>query len=195
MEYLLVKREGMTCKDAGMVNIYRALIGLFIAVGVGMGCEQRKFERPPGTPLSQARAAAAKPAQAPELKKEEKIGEEPVFIYSYNPIGKRDPFKSYVAEMGGKSEETSLSALQKYSIDQLKVTGIIWGIANPKAIIEDPEKFGHVIEKGSFVGRNWGKVTRIGSNEVVIAEEYRDPLGKLIINEISMKLKPEEKAK
>ena len=48
-----------------------------------------------------------------------------------------------------------------------------------------------MVERGAFVGRNWGKIVRVGRDEVVIAEEYRDPLGKLIVNEFSMKLKNE----
>lgn len=113
--------------------------------------------------------------------------------YSYNPIGKRDPFRSFIDNTvvtppeGG--EETPL---QKYEIDQYKLVGIIWGNENPIAMVEDPDGMGYFLQRDTLIGRNWGKVVRISPNDVIVAEEYRDFEGKLIVNEIPLKLPTED---
>ena len=48
---------------------------------------------------------------------------------------------------------------------------------------------GHVVDLGTLIGKNWGKVTQIKPEEIVITEEYRDPIeNELIINEVTMRL-------
>jgi Tfp pilus assembly protein PilP len=59
---------------------------------------------------------------------------------------------------------------------------------SPLALVEDPEGIGHVMEMGSYVGRNWGRVTQISDNEVVVTEEYRTINGELVVNPIKMQL-------
>ena len=59
----------------------------------------------------------------------------------------------------------------------------------PRALVEDPDGIGHVVDIGTLIGKNWGKVTQIKPEEIVITEEYRDPIeNELIINEITMRL-------
>ena len=113
--------------------------------------------------------------------------------YVYNPIGKRDPFRSFLA-MGTRPEDDSIprTPLQKYEIDQYKLVGIIWGVDRPRALVEDPERTGHVIEVGTYIGRNWGKVTAIGENEVTVTEEYQTLDGELVVNPIKMHLVTDE---
>jgi Tfp pilus assembly protein PilP len=46
-----------------------------------------------------------------------------------------------------------------------------------------------VVELGTLIGKNWGKVTQIKPQELIITEEYRDPIeNELIINEVTMRL-------
>lgn len=108
--------------------------------------------------------------------------------YDYNSIGKRDPFRSFLA-FGERAEDlTPDTPLQKYEIDQYVLVGIVWGMDSPLALVEDPEGIGHVMEMGSYVGRNWGRVTQISDNEVVVTEEYRTINGELVVNPIKMQL-------
>lgn len=111
--------------------------------------------------------------------------------YNYDPIGKRDPFKSLVVEELTNRPKPK-TPLQQFDIDQLTVVGIIWGISNPKAMIQAPDGKGYVVGKGTPIGKGRGKVTRITQREVVISEEYRDFEGKLLVNETALKIKPEE---
>jgi len=119
------------------------------------------------------------------------VGDSKVFEYTYNPFGKRDPFESFLK---GKKEERVLSdnPLLNYDLSKFSLVGIVWGMANPRAIVIDGDRHGHIIRNGTRIGRNRGKVMRILKDRVVVAEEYRDPLGKLSISEHSMMLNPDE---
>ena len=106
--------------------------------------------------------------------------------YVYNPIGKRDPFRSFLSTGGRVKDETPRTPLQRYEIDEYRLVGIIWGIDRPRALVEDPEKVGHVMEIGTYIGKNWGKVTQITSTDVVVTEEYQTIDGELVVNPIRM---------
>jgi len=109
--------------------------------------------------------------------------------YVYNPIGKRDPYRSFLAAgERGVEDETPRTPLQRYEIDEYRLVGIIWGIDRPRALVEDPDDVGHVMEIGTYIGKNWGKVTQITSSEVVVTEEYQTIDGELVVNPIRMVL-------
>ena len=109
--------------------------------------------------------------------------------YVYNPIGKRDPYRSFLS-LGerGSEDETPRTPLQRYEIDEYHLVGIIWGIDRPRALVEDPDNVGHVMEIGTYIGKNWGKVTQITSSEVVVTEEYQTIDGELVVNPIRLML-------
>lgn len=141
-------------------------------------------------------APTAAPAAAPtgpaakkdgETEEDESAEDE----YAYNPIGKRDPFRSFITEKD-PNEFKPQTPLQKFDIDQYRLTGIVWGIDRPRALVEDPEGVGHVVELGTYIGKNWGKVTQIASNVVIVTEEYLTPDGALVTNAIKMPLQPTE---
>ncbi len=106
--------------------------------------------------------------------------------YVYNPIGKRDPFRSFLSTGGRVKDETPRTPLQRYEIDEYRLVGIIWGIDRPRALVEDPDRIGHVMEIGTYIGKNWGKVTQITSTDVVVTEEYQTIDGELVVNPIRM---------
>jgi type IV pilus assembly protein PilP len=115
-------------------------------------------------------------------------------VYSYNPFGKRDPFRSFLSDRKFE-RESSKDPLLNYDLSKFTLTGIIWGVANPKAIVKDGGGLGHIISRGTRIGRNKGTVVRILKDEVVVSEEFRDPLGKLLVSEYSMKLELKDKTK
>jgi len=127
-----------------------------------------------------------------EEERESEVEEEEgsVARYSYNAVGKRDPFRSFISRMViVEGEEGALGPLQLHEIDKYRLRGIIWNIGSPRALVEDPDVIGHVVDIGTLIGKNWGKVTQIKPEEIVITEEYRDPIeNELIINEITMRL-------
>ncbi len=108
--------------------------------------------------------------------------------YAYNPIGKRDPFRSFLASGERSGDDVPQTPLQRYEVDQYQLVGIIWGVERPRALVQDPEGVGHVMEVGTYIGKNWGKVTRIGAEEVVVTEEYQTIRGDLVVNDIKLSL-------
>jgi len=115
-------------------------------------------------------------------------------VYTYNPFGKRDPFRSFLADRKYEKEQAK-DPLLAFDLAKFTLTGIIWGVANPKAIVKDGDNRGHIISRGTRIGRNKGQVVRILKDELVVSEEFRDPLGKLLVSEFVMKLEKTESKK
>lgn len=113
--------------------------------------------------------------------------------YSYNPIGKRDPFLSFMTEATNATIEAP-TPLQKFDLDQFRLRAIVWGVDRPRALVEDPEGTGHVIEPGTYIGKNWGKVSQITARAVVVTEEFQTPDGELVVNERELALPVQDDA-
>ena len=148
----------------------------------------------------EARRPSARPKRVEEPKElvEEPEAEEEADSYSYVSIGKRDPFRSFIQkEVVVQGDGGLIGPLQLHEIDSYHLRGIIWNINQPRAMVEDPDGIGHVVELGTLIGKNWGKVTQIKPTELIITEEYRDPIeNELIINEVTMRLpNPDAEAK
>jgi len=99
----------------------------------------------------------------------------------------RDPFRSFarafVEENKGLSRSQRDVILPEYSLDELKLIGIVSRIQPAKAMLLDPTGKGHVIQRGQFVGKadvvqtsgasgsayevNW-RVDRIRDDNVVL---------------------------
>jgi len=147
----------------------------------------------PPTPAEAAAAAAAQaaaPASAPEA---DKKADDSDAVYTYNAIGKRDPFRTYFAELEHEETETrKLTELQMFDLDQLKLVAVVVGTATPLAMVEDPAGKGHAVKVGTVIGKHWGQVKHIRRGEIIIQEEFRDFTGRRVTHLVPMKL-PEEK--
>lgn len=111
--------------------------------------------------------------------------------YSYDPTGRRDPFnppRSFLRE-NGKLSNTILrpksqsaipenaDPLQRLDLDRINLVGIIWEVANPRAMVVDPgdpSKTIFVLQRKTKVGRNNGYVSVIREGEVVIIESFEE---------------------
>ena len=142
--------------------------------------------KPAGPAAAGAAGAAADPTKAGEEKPPEAPGE-----YAYNPIGKRDPFRSFFRAV----EDTEIpnpTPLQRFDIEQYKLVGVVWGIDSPRAMVQDPEQTGHILELGTYVGKHWGRVTQISRTSVVVTEEYKEADGNLVTEQTVIALPVEE---
>jgi len=138
-------------------------------------------------PLKQVieKGQAAPPA---EVKKEEKK-EQP--RYAYDPTGKTDPFKSFIAEqeeMEEKAKRRPKTYLETLDLSQLELIAIIVGAKGNYAMVKDSKGTGHVIQKGTSIGTNGGFVERITDKEVIIREEFKDFKGTVKYKDIAKKL-------
>ena len=102
----------------------------------------------------------------------------------------RDPFRSFdkqfEEERQGQVESQRKVILEEYSIEQLKLIGIITRLHPARAMLVDPSGIGHVIKRGQFIGKpeivqtakgvgasyevNW-RVDRIRAADVVLVKE------------------------
>jgi type IV pilus assembly protein PilP len=64
------------------------------------GCGEDAPPPPPIAPRSQS-------AETPKEQATETAVAGPTYVYNYNPVGKRDPFRSPVADLGGESQQTT----------------------------------------------------------------------------------------
>lgn len=69
----------------------------------------------------------------------------------------RDPFRSFqdliLAEVRGNLRSQRNVVLEEYSIDELRLIGLVTGIQPAKAMLVDPKGKGHVVQRGQFIGR------------------------------------------
>ena len=133
-----------------------------------------------GSPPPPPRRAAAPAPVAPKPVTDDEINPQvPANIYVYSPIGKRDPFQnqSVVQQGFGRSAANPgrvKTPLEKWPLDQLKLSLTVTGTATPMAMVEDPERRGWPVRIGDFIGQNGGKVTGIHRDEIVVTETITD---------------------
>jgi len=115
--------------------------------------------------------------------------------YSFDPFGKRDPFLVYTEEAVTEDSSIPKTPLERYNVDQLKVTAIVWGISDPRAMILAPDNKNYIVRTNTRIGKNRGRIAKITKQSVFVEEEYRDPSGKLNVNELEMQIRPPVKSK
>ncbi len=163
-------------------NLLPILIALLFWVG---GCGGS-----PPTPLPQ-KSKPSLPAKKETVKvaekKEEEKKEEPE--YTYNPAGKPDPFKPFLQLTPVREvSRAPQTPLQKYEISQLKLVAIISSPEGNIAMVEDSAGKGYFLKKGTLIGKNDGKVTKILKDKVIVEEVYIDIFGQTKTHEISILL-------
>ncbi len=148
-------------------------------------------------PASSSRPKPAKPAAtatATADKKETPV--ESLVNYAYNPVGKRDPFRSPLEELSRTNNPTQVTSctdpLCAWDLDQLKLVAVVTGDANPIAMVEDPHGRGHNVRRNARMGRQGGRVTQNLRDSVTVTE-YIPTEGKVIPNPVSLQLKPDNK--
>ncbi len=161
-----------------------SIVFLFTAGGCGQGTPPSSIPSKPKSPTVEKKEGATKVI---EKKDQEKKGEAE---YSYNPAGKPDPFKPFIqlASAKGGSRTAPLTPLQKYDISQLKLVAIISSPQGNIALVEDVTGKGYFLKKGTWVGKNDGKVTKVLKDKVIVEEVFQDIFGQSKTNEISITL-------
>ncbi len=141
---------------------------------------------PPATPpVAAAPVAVAGGAGTPE---------QALYVYSYNPLAKRDPFRSLVEEVRAPNGENTVcrEPLCQWDLDQLTLVGLVTGEANPLAMVEDPQGRGYLLRRSTRMGKQGGKVTQILRDSVTVTEYWTGPDGKINPNPVNLRLKPDK---
>jgi type IV pilus assembly protein PilP len=118
----------------------------------------------------------------------------------YTREGKMDPFEPFLrvpeAEVSNAEQEklqirAPQTPLERFGLDQLKLTGILVSPVKIRALIEEASGKGYIISEGTYIGNKGGQVTKIMNDRVVVEEKYLDVLGKVAVREIELKLRPD----
>jgi type IV pilus assembly protein PilP len=142
-------------------------LAVLAAALASAGCGQKKtavFAQPAAPAAGAATAAAPAAAQAQKPQEPE---------WSYSSVGKRDPFRSFMAELersGGGIATRCATPLGKYELEQVKLVAVITGLEDPVAMVEAPTGVGYAVRRGACIGKNGGVVAAVRSGEVVVAE-------------------------
>jgi len=110
--------------------------------------------------------------------------------FTYNPVGKRDPFRPF--DLAPKVNLEGKTALEHFSLGQLKLTAVLDGFDEPRAIVEDLTGRGYTIKKGTKIGPNNGEVVEIQKDKILILETTVDFSGKANQNTIEMGLRTQD---
>ena len=161
-----------------------SIIGLFLLGGCEGGTPPSSIPSKTKSP-SVLQKKKEEPAKVAEKKEPEKKEEAE---YSYNPAGKPDPFRPFIQLISGRggSKNAPLTPLQRYDISQLKLVAIISSPGGNIALVEDVAGKGYFLKKGTWIGKNDGKVTKILTDKVIVEEVYQDIFGQTKTNEISL---------
>ncbi len=111
--------------------------------------------------------------------------------YSYNPEGKTDPFKTFLAEQESveeKKQRKPRTYLETLDLSQLELIAIVVGPKGNWAMVRDSKGVGHVIQKGTLIGTNSGIVYAVTEKEVLVREEFKDFRGNIQHKDIAKKL-------
>jgi type IV pilus assembly protein PilP len=170
----------------------RRLAPLFAVAGLCTACSEEPVEAPAASSTSKP-AAAKKAGRAAAKAGDEKEKEPPPrveFPIDFSEGARsRDPFQSFASDFAEEAKKRVRSQreviLDQYSLEELKLTGIVTRITPARAMLVDPTGKGHVVHGGQFVGKaevvqggagsadyeiNW-RVDRVRDNDVVLVRE------------------------
>ncbi len=107
--------------------------------------------------------------------------------YSYNPLGKPDPFRPFIDEEIAarkreiKKDVSSIFPLQRAEIEQFRLVGIAGDQSRRIAIVEDATKKYYPLFIGTHIGTHRGKVVEILADRVVVEERETKKAKRIIL--------------
>ena len=171
-----------------MLRIVRGLI----AIGVCVMLTACSVEEP----MPVERAQVKRRQDAKDLSLEALLPKSEEEPYTYDRHHLRDPFKALIGTSTptevSTQEAVSCPPLQEFELASLKLVAIVWGDMGRKAMLKAPNGRGYTVTEDMLVGRNCGRIRRIEVNVVVIEETRRDPEGKVLTEEVVLRLRERE---
>jgi type IV pilus assembly protein PilP len=144
-----------------------------------------KLEASKGQPAVANRRAPAAPTAPQAASFAAQSGD-----FSYDPSGRRDPFRSYEWEyMKRELADGETGPLEQFDLSQLSLVGIVWNVGRARALVKDPSGMSYVVAQGARMGKNKGEVLRIDDNLMVVRERYEDLYGKESTQDVEMRIR------
>jgi len=131
-------------------------------------------QAPVKTPAPAAPGAAAPaPAQTGETLLEQEESALSGRSYTYDPAGRRDPFRSLLVRPEQRAAGSRPPGIAGVSVDDIVLQGIWKTQAGYVAQIRGTDNKSYLLRPGNLL---WdGEVTRIGPNEVTFRQNLNDP--------------------
>lgn len=121
----------------------------------------------------------------------EKITELPEIIpyqaFSYDNSDKRDPFDNSILRPNLDAQTSSSlirpdthrkqGVLEKFPLDTLSMMGTIARENNTWVLIQTPDKKILRVREGDYLGQNFGQITEIKENRIILTEIIADGMG------------------
>lgn len=115
---------------------------------------------------------------------------------TYDPKGRFDPFEPLFKEQTAQANTSGKThkkrkpqtPLERIALSQLKLTAIIRAPNGNCAMVEDATGKGYVVKKGTYIGLNSGRVTKIDKDRIVVEEEIENVMGALTLRNAELKL-------
>ena len=173
------KEQGILREKIGISILWT---GLVLAGALPMGQQDVQGMGPP--------EAAATAATTTVAKIEE--------TYHYNPTGKADPFKPFIdVELAKKktveqSRLLSLNPLQRQTVEQFRLVGIIGDNKGRRAMVQDSAGKFYSLLPGAYIGLNNGRISKILADRIIVDEKIRTDEGKIVSRKIIIKLRQGE---
>ena len=111
--------------------------------------------------------------------------------YSYNAVGKRDPFRSFILERAKQEVGQLRSPLEQFELHQLSVVAVVWDIDHARALINDPSGRAYIVQEGAPIGKNQGYIVHIADDMVVVRETYVDFLDVPTTKDVELRVRSE----
>lgn len=150
---------------------------------VSAGCGKKEQAPPPPPP---PKASPAPPVQSPVQGQATSAAIAPAAgLAQYDFTNRRDPFKPFLQAKApektraARGSSAGLLPIQSYNVEQFRITGIIVGLKESKALIVDPAGKGYVVKEGMSIGANNGVITKIAPSHLEVSERYTDDFGKV----------------
>jgi type IV pilus assembly protein PilP len=168
-------------------NLFNNVLLFLLLWSVVPGCSDQG-----GKPVPSAPAAPTKIqqpiTQATATVVEEKTG----LVYTYNPVGRRDPFAPLIEIEEKKAKAGARPPLERYNIPEFKLTGVVWGGFGYNAMLEGPDGKGYFVRVGTIIGPNRGVIKKITKDAMMIEEKYKNFAGEIQRKEITVEFRKKQ---
>ena len=174
-------------KEPGFCFLFKTLIILFFFFHL-TACEHDKN-------LSNAKDYVA------ELKRKHADAIEPIPKINLKPVAKyamerhKDPFERIVKQNLSNNMAPDLTRrkepLENYSLDSLKMVGIIRSANQIWAILLTPDGLVYQVTVGNYIGQNYGRISKINEEQINLTEKVNLD-GAWQAKETKLVLTPEE---
>ena len=118
----------------------------------------------------------------------------PYESFTYSAADLRDPFEAAIdieedeedADLLSPDKTRPRQPLEAFSLDSLRMVGVLEQGDNLWGLIEDPKQVVHRVKVGNYMGQNEGAITGITEGEIFLVEIIPDGVGGYIERDASI---------